>query len=111
MPKEDSMHLRLLGAALLVGFLPAPSRSQAPVTVTPDQAIQRLKDGNARFVAGNGSTKHIGADRRAALVRGQHPFAVVLGCADSRVVPEYIFDQGLGDVFVLRVAGNIADGF
>src|SRR5262249_9145663 len=67
------------------------------------------KAGNERFVQGKLAARDIGAQRRAALVKGQKPFAVVLSCADSRVAPELVLDQGLGDIFVLRVAGNIAD--
>jgi carbonic anhydrase len=76
---------------------------------SPAAAWQRLKDGNARFASDNPATRDIGAERRARLAKGQQPFAVVLSCADSRVVPELLFDQGLGDLFVVRVAGNIAD--
>jgi len=71
------------------------------------EALQRLRDGNARFVAQSGggvSTSH--ADR-AQLVDSQEPFAIILGCSDSRVPAEIVFDQGLGDLFVIRVAGNI----
>jgi carbonic anhydrase len=75
----------------------------------PATALQRLKAGNERFVADKTSTRNVGAQRRADLAKGQHPFAIVLTCADSRVAPELIFDTGLGDLFVLRVAGNIAD--
>jgi carbonic anhydrase len=71
-------------------------------------ALVRLRDGNSRFVA-NRSTGSGGlpADRRAALAAGQEPFAIVLGCSDSRVPAELVFDQGFGDLFVIRVAGNI----
>jgi carbonic anhydrase len=71
-------------------------------------ALARLREGNRRFVA-NQSTAvpALSADRRAALVAGQEPFAIVLGCSDSRVPAELVFDQGLGDLFVIRVAGNI----
>src|SRR5205085_10520354 len=70
-----------------------------------------LKEGNGRFAAGKLAVKDVGAQRRATLAKGQHPFAVVLACADSRVPPELVFDQGLGELFVLRVAGNLADPF
>ena len=73
------------------------------------EALARLRDGNRRFVT-NCSTLDGAADpaRRAALVNGQTPFAIVLGCSDSRVPAELVFDQGFGDLFVIRVAGNIA---
>ena len=71
-------------------------------------ALQRLREGNARFVAGAGALeRHADAERRAQLVDGQHPSAIVLGCSDSRVPPEVVFDQGLGELFVVRVAGNV----
>lgn len=71
-------------------------------------ALQRLRDGNARFVLGSrdADAYHV-AERRADLVRGQEPVAIILGCSDARVPAELVFDQGLGDLFVIRVAGNI----
>jgi carbonic anhydrase len=77
--------------------------------LTAEAALQKLKDGNDRYVLDHVEHPHEGAQRRIDLSVAQHPFAIVLGCADSRVVPELIFDQGVGDLFVLRVAGNIAD--
>jgi len=72
------------------------------------QALARLKDGNRRFVAEIGGGDHLtAASRRTRLADGQEPFAIVLGCSDSRVPAELVFDQGLGDLFVIRVAGNI----
>jgi carbonic anhydrase len=85
----------------------APLRGQE-ARPTPDSAWQRLKEGNARFAADRTAVKDLGTKRRAELAQGQRPFAVVLSCADSRVVPEVLFDQGLGDLFVVRVAGNVA---
>ena len=79
-------------------------RTFAADALSPEDALTRLRDGNRRFVRGDGSamrTWHPG------LADGQSPFAVVLGCADSRAPAEYVFDQGLGDLFVIRVAGNI----
>lgn len=76
---------------------------------TPASALQRLKEGNDRFSADMPAKRDVGKGRRTELAKGQHPFAVVLTCADSRVAPELVFDTGLGDLFVLRVAGNIAD--
>lgn len=74
---------------------------------TPDQAIQSLIEGNKRYVKDQMECEKRMQERREALVGGQTPFAVVLGCSDSRVSPEIIFDQGLGDLFVVRVAGNV----
>jgi carbonic anhydrase len=70
-------------------------------------ALSRLKEGNARFVAGLRSHDAAGEARRAELAGRQEPFAIILGCSDSRVPAELVFDQGLGDLFVIRVAGNI----
>jgi len=73
------------------------------------QALKRLQEGNARFVAGKLKHPHETPGWRHALEKEQHPFAVVLGCSDSRVPPELVFDQGIGDLFVIRVAGNVVD--
>ena len=102
--------------------------------VSPTDAIARLKEGNARFTAGNlqhphesneerayiaknsyenpgaislGMTSEQATKRRAELTKSQHPFAIILSCSDSRVPPEIIFDEGLGDLFIVRVAGNV----
>jgi len=77
-------------------------------TVSADAALAQLKAGNARFVAGQ-SRKHDYPAQVKATAGGQHPFAAVLGCMDSRVGPELVFDQGLGALFSVRVAGNVAD--
>ena len=76
--------------------------------VSPDAALARLTAGNKRFVAGT-SDHRMHASRREALAAGQAPYAMILSCSDSRVPPEVIFDQTLGDLFVVRVAGNFAD--
>jgi carbonic anhydrase len=102
--------------------------------ISPTEALSRLKEGNARFTAGNvqhphessderayiaknsyenagtislGMTSEEAAKRRAELTKSQHPFAIILSCSDSRVPPEIVFDQGLGDLFGVRVAGNV----
>jgi len=75
--------------------------------ITPDEALQRLIDGNARFTAGKVGHPNQDAARRTVLAKGQSPFAIIVGCSDSRVSPELVFDQGLGDLFVVRVAGNV----
>jgi carbonic anhydrase len=74
--------------------------------VSAAAALDRLRTGNARFVR-NASTTRRGELNRSALSAGQAPFAIILGCSDSRVPAELVFDQGLGDLFVIRVAGNI----
>jgi len=102
--------------------------------ISPTEALSRLKDGNARFTAGNvqhphessderayiaknsyenpggislGMTSEQAAKRRGELTKSQHPFAIILSCSDSRVPPEIVFDEGLGDLFGVRVAGNV----
>lgn len=76
--------------------------------ISADEAIKRLKEGNERFVMGVRSVDTIAKQmNRSEFVGGQEPFAIILGCSDSRVPAEIIFDQGLGDLFVIRVAGNI----
>ena len=81
-----------------------------PVQLTPDQALTQLLRGNERFVAGWPDHPNQSARRRREVSEtGQHPFAIVLSCADSRVPPEIVFDQGLGDLFIIRVAGNVLD--
>jgi carbonic anhydrase len=72
------------------------------------EALERLRDGNRQFAAGGESAGGlVGATRPGELVGGQEPFAIILGCSDSRVPAEIVFEQGLGDLFVIRVAGNI----
>jgi carbonic anhydrase len=110
-----------------------PAHPDQPI-VAPAEAISRLKEGNGRFTAGNaqhphestderkhmatnsyenagmiflGMTAEQAAKRRAELAKNQHPFAIIVSCSDSRVPPEMVFDEGLGDLFVLRVAGNV----
>src|SRR3954470_3522896 len=76
--------------------------------VSAHEALRRLREGNLRFAANDrGSEGLITHSQRAALAAGQAPFAIILGCSDSRVPAELVFDQGFGDLFVIRVAGNI----
>jgi carbonic anhydrase len=76
--------------------------------ITALESLQRLKDGNARFAANvRGLESFLTQERRAELAKQQAPHAIILGCSDSRVPAEIVFDQGLGDLFVIRVAGNI----
>ncbi len=78
------------------------------MTISAPQALERLRQGNLRFVQGDRRRDSLTREgRRAALVEGQSPLAVILGCSDSRVPVEIVFDQDLGDLFVIRVAGNI----
>ncbi|WP_240646000.1 carbonic anhydrase [Georgenia sp. SYP-B2076] len=77
--------------------------------ISPAEAWRRLEEGNARFVADAMQHPSQGADRRAAVAQNQQPYAVLFGCSDSRVAAEIIFDQGLGDLFVVRTAGHVLD--
>jgi len=77
--------------------------------MSAEQALARLKAGNQAFLKGSINISHLIEERRVSLAKGQHPFAIILSCSDSRVPPEEIFAQGLGDLFTVRVAGNIAD--
>ncbi len=78
-------------------------------SVSPDAALAKLKEGNARFAASKVSDGKPTAAKRAETAQAQHPFAIILGCADSRTAPEIIFDQNIGDLFVIRTAGNLVD--
>lgn len=73
----------------------------------PEEGLKRLKDGNQRYVKENLEHPNRGAERRVELAGKQAPFAIILACSDSRVAPEIIFDQGIGDLFIVRVAGNV----
>lgn len=95
-------------AMLVTSWHPAETAPTADNTLTPAQVLQTLQAGNERFVAGRSNEKNLVA-RRAALIAGQSPEAIVLSCSDSRVPPEIVFDQGLGNLFVVRVAGNDID--
>jgi carbonic anhydrase len=81
---------------------------KAEEKVTSDSALAELKEGNKHHVAHRYSHPHESSERQLQLVKEQHPHAEILSCADSRVPPEIIFDQGLGDLFIVRVAGNVA---
>jgi carbonic anhydrase len=77
--------------------------------MTPEKALQRLKDGNRRFVADQPAQSDISTQRRLEIAKGQQPFAALIGCADSRVGPEHLFGAGLGELFIVRTAGNYLD--
>lgn len=112
MKKIASFGLSMLSAVLIGfgGMAYASDPHAAAPAVTPDQALKNLKDGNARYLAGKSQNPRRDAKRRAETVSGgQHPFAIILSCADSREPVELLFDQGIGDLFVVRVAGNVAD--
>jgi carbonic anhydrase len=122
-----------LGSGSQFGRAADPAHPDQPI-ISPAEAISRLKEGNGRFTAGNLQHPHVSVDernyiaansyenagtislgmtseqaakRRAELAKSQHPFAIILSCSDSRVPPEIVFDEGLGDLFIVRVAGNV----
>ena len=95
-------------AAALALAAPARSTETGP-GITPDAALERLRKGNEAFAAGKSAFPRCGADRRAQTAReGQKPIATVLGCSDSRAPLELLFDLGIGDLFAVRVAGNVS---
>ncbi len=100
----------LLGMILIVTLATtAMALAAAKSEVSPDAALKMLTEGNNRFVAGQPSHPNLSAERRQQTAeKGQNPFAVVLACSDSRVPVEEIFDRGIGDIFTVRDAGNIA---
>ena len=94
----------LIASGLLVA---ADKPSPAP---SPDEVLRRLLEGNKRFMKGETTAPRRKPEDFAKLAEGQTPLAVIVGCADSRVPPEILFDQGVGDLFVVRVAGNVVSG-
>lgn len=104
MLKKLTFLLLFLMACSLIAY----SSEEGP-DVTKDEAYNMLKEGNNRFVTGERTFTHLDKDRMKETVKGQHPFAIVLTCSDSRVPPEHIFDTGIGDIFTIRVAGNVFD--
>jgi len=97
--------------ALIAAGMAVTLFAEEPAAVTSDDALKRLLDGNAKFVAGKSNAAR-GQDlvaRRKAVAKDQKPFAVIVSCSDSRVPPELTFDVGLGDIFVVRTAGEVVD--
>ena len=92
-------------AAAAEPALGAPGKSK----LTADQALARLKEGNRRFVADMPNPSDISRKARLGVAKGQGPFAALIGCADSRVGPEHLFEAGLGELFIVRTAGNYVD--
>src|SRR4051812_9560046 len=82
-------------------------QADVAATYSADEALQRLKDGNARFVDGRARFPTVQKEVLAELAKDQQPYATILGCSDSRVPPELVFDAGFGELFVIRVAGNV----
>lgn len=86
-----------------------PTSTGAESDMTPDQALEKLMAGNQRFLTNKRENPHQTPERIKEVAQSQKPFAAILGCADSRVAPEILFDRGIGDLFVVRVAGNLAN--
>lgn len=105
--------LGMLGAsALATGFGVSQARAggaEGGPQVSPDQALAMLRKGNAEYLSGKYDASLSNNARRLEIARGQKPFAVVVGCSDSRVAPEILFGRGLGELFVIRIAGNTVD--
>ena len=107
----------LIGAAAMMGAcstLSAQTAAAVPVApagkdLTPDQALRLLMDGNQRFLSGAQTSELTNAQRRLALAQSQEPFAAYVTCSDSRVPPELLFGRGLGELFIIRNAGNTVD--
>jgi carbonic anhydrase len=107
--KLHPCNLILITAIVLSGW--ATAADPTTPSVAPDEALSRLKAGNERFAQSKVSTGKPVAARRAETAKDQHPFAIIVGCADSRTAPEIIFDQNIGDLFVVRTAGNLVDDY
>lgn len=100
---------RLALLTLTAAFLPLLAAEEHPAGMPADKALALLREGNDRYIGHHETHPDASLERRAELTKGQHPYAVILGCADSRVPPELVFDAGLGDLFVIREAGNVVD--
>src|SRR6476469_8122992 len=114
MISRRNLMLRAGAGMLAASFAPALLQAQAANAqeisdITPDGALQKLMEGNQRYIQQKRTFPDQARSRIVEVAQGQHPFATILACSDSRVAPEIIFDQGLGDLFDIRVAGNFLD--
>jgi len=110
--RRSVLRIASIGAGLVAarGLVAQAASPPGPGGPTADEVLQQLLAGNQRFMKGETtSPRRAPADYRP-LAAGQRPLAVILGCADSRVAPEILFDQGIGDLFIVRVAGNVVGG-
>ncbi|NJK67921.1 MAG: carbonic anhydrase [Microcoleus sp. CSU_2_2] len=114
--KMSRRNLMLMaGAGALVASIPLAllqteaANAEEVSSMTPEDALKKLMEGNQRYIEQKRTFPDQSRSRVLEVAKGQHPFAIVLGCSDSRVAPEIIFDQGLGDLFDIRVAGNFID--
>lgn len=113
---EPNRRMFLAGSALVAGIAASAAATPAFASgdhsgpgISPDEALARLVAGNRKFVADQAAGSDLSTARRLALAKGQHPFVALVGCADSRVGPEHLFGAGLGDLFIVRTAGNYVD--
>ncbi|MBI3800004.1 MAG: carbonic anhydrase, partial [Deltaproteobacteria bacterium] len=102
--------LTLAGVKPALAASPQPSTSETGITYDPDGVVQDLLEGNEHFIKGEPSSPRRRPEDFQPLVEGQRPQAVIVSCSDSRVPPEILLDQGIGDLFVIRVAGNVISG-
>ncbi len=114
MISRRNLMLRAGAGMLAASFAPALLQAQAANAeaisgITPDGALQKLMEGNQRYIQQKRTFPDQARSRVVEVAQGQHPFATILACSDSRVAPEIIFDQGLGDLFDIRIAGNFID--
>ena len=107
--RVSAMVVGLILACGCAQRLAPPTTRTVDASLSADRALEMLKAGNERYASGRPLHPDQSPERRAELVSGQRPYAVILSCSDSRVPPELVFDAGLGEIFVIRVAGNIAD--
>jgi len=107
--KLSSLRLRFVASILAGTFCASLLGAESGPALKPDDSLARLIAGNKRFVSGATTHPDQSIAHRTELAGGQHPYAIVLACADSRLSPEIIFDEGLGDLFVVRNAGNLLD--
>ena len=108
-PNREAEEAQLRAAIEKGATMQEIAQLRDPVAKTPEEAIRALKTGNSRFFGGQARRPELSANERRAQILAQTPFAAILGCADSRAPIELVYDQGLGDLFSVRVAGNVAD--
>ncbi len=107
------LYFRTLVLSLVIGAASlAPATGKGPGgSVSASDALARLKAGNARFAQSARTAPKPTRARRLELAKAQHPYAIIVGCSDSRSAPEIVFDAGIGDLFIVRTAGNLADAY
>lgn len=108
--ESETLYHKFCFQVIKLLFLINSKQSNNPMSnLSSIEALEKLKEGNSRFIKNKLEHNNLDPERRAQLCGGQHPFAIILSCADSRVIPEFAFDTGLGELFVVRVAGNVAN--